>query len=372
MKVIIIEDEPIAIEVLKKTLMSLESVEVVGTYTNPDEALAAVQELQVDVAFIDIEMGTVSGLEIAQQLINEFDNIEVVFVTAYSHYAIDAFEMNAVDYILKPANEKRLKKTIERLQWKSAKGDRTLERDVQRSISISCFGNFQVFNPDSDPIHWRTRKAKELFAYLWLNSNNVVHRDTIIDEIYTDKTPDQAATYLHTTIYQIRGTLKRLGFMDSIRYYNEGYRLNVPYRSDLDELNRMLSQESLGEKQTEKVLTIYKDDFISEGYSWAIQNQQAYRDKVLNALKNFVLSQIETGEFTETLKKSLARMYEIDPYSEEVARCFIRYYGDQALKYDLDQFYKFFSANLMGEMGVKPSRAVSKLYEYYRVKLRLD
>ena len=370
MRIIMIDDEPISLKVLESELSAFEDVEIVGQYTKPAAAYEEINETNPDVAFVDIEMGAISGLEVGQLLISKFDNIEIVFVTAYSQYAIDAFEMNAIDYILKPANEKRLSKTIERLRRRINDRRIALKEGDKEVLRIACFGGFQVFTHEGEPIRWRTKKAKEVFAYLWVNSNNIVHRDMIIDEIYYHKTVDQATTYLHTTIYQLRSTLKDLGYMDSIRYFNEGYRLNIPYKSDLDELDYLLSFEIVREKQAEKILEIYKDDLISEGYSWIIESQQIYRNKVFQRLGVFVSSQIELGIFTGTLEKCLAKLYQIEPYSEELACLFIKFYGEQGQKFDLNDFYKSYSVNLMEEMNMASPKAVKRLYAEYMNRLQ--
>lgn len=113
--VVIVDDEPLAIEGLKLRLDTIEGVTVIGEGRDGDDAMRLCQELQPDVLFIDLRLPGLNGLEVVQLIQADVMPL-VVFVSAHSEYALDAFELNAIDYILKPANVGRLKKTIERVQ----------------------------------------------------------------------------------------------------------------------------------------------------------------------------------------------------------------------------------------------------------------
>lgn len=139
MKAIIIDDEPMAVELLSRMLRPHQDIQIVGSYINPLRALREIKLLRPDVIFLDIEMGEINGLEFAGVLLSEFDSADIVFVTAYSQYAVDAFEVNAIDYLLKPVLEKRLQKTLERLRGRTGKKAKPSE-----GLRISCFGKFQV------------------------------------------------------------------------------------------------------------------------------------------------------------------------------------------------------------------------------------
>lgn len=86
---------------------------ILGTAENGEEALELIQRLRPDVAFLDIRMPGLSGLTVARRVINF---CRVVFVTAYDQYAVEAFETEAVDYLLKPVTRERLEKTVQRLK----------------------------------------------------------------------------------------------------------------------------------------------------------------------------------------------------------------------------------------------------------------
>lgn len=124
---VIIDDEPLAIEGLKLRLENIEGIRVIGEGTDGDEAIALCQRLQPDVLFIDLRLPGLNGLEVVQILQSDIMPL-VVFVSAYSEYALDAFELNAIDYIMKPANLGRLQKTIERIRERLTPQQRDLEK----------------------------------------------------------------------------------------------------------------------------------------------------------------------------------------------------------------------------------------------------
>lgn len=111
--VVIVDDEPLAVEGLKLRLDTIDGVEVIAQGKDGDDAIRLCQDLQPDLLFIDLRLPGLNGLEVVQLIQADVMPL-VVFVSAYSEYALDAFELNAIDYILKPANVGRLQKTIER------------------------------------------------------------------------------------------------------------------------------------------------------------------------------------------------------------------------------------------------------------------
>jgi len=111
-KVLIIDDEPLARAELQRLLKKHKQIEVLGEAQNIIEGKALIDDLVPDAIFLDIEMPGGTGLELAEQLKGE---IPIVFCTAYNEFAVDAFSLNAVDYLLKPAAPARLEKAIEKL-----------------------------------------------------------------------------------------------------------------------------------------------------------------------------------------------------------------------------------------------------------------
>jgi two-component system, LytTR family, response regulator LytT len=115
LKAFIIDDEPLARDELAYLLKRSKQVEIVGQADSLETALEKLQNLDIDVIFLDIQLGDQSGIDIVNKL-NELEYPPmIVFATAYDDYALKAFELNAADYLLKPFEEKRVLHTIEKL-----------------------------------------------------------------------------------------------------------------------------------------------------------------------------------------------------------------------------------------------------------------
>ena len=115
LRVLIVDDEPLARENLRVLLQEQPDIEVVGECANAIEAIGAVHKLRPDVLFLDIQMPRISGLEMVGML-DPAHRPYIVFLTAFDEYAVKAFEEHAFDYLLKPIEEKRLEKTLNRLR----------------------------------------------------------------------------------------------------------------------------------------------------------------------------------------------------------------------------------------------------------------
>ncbi len=112
---LIVDDEMPARQELLYILSSIEDVKVIGEASNGIEALELIKTLKPDIVFLDIQMPQVSGMDVARRLLEEEHKPIIIFVTAYDQFAVEAFEVNAIDYLLKPISEERLQKTLEKI-----------------------------------------------------------------------------------------------------------------------------------------------------------------------------------------------------------------------------------------------------------------
>jgi len=367
MRVILIDDEQIALEVLDSMLSEYKGVEIVGRYTHPIVALQDLKHVHADVIFMDIEMGEINGLEIAEKFMDN-NTIEIVFITAYSQYAVDAFEINAMDYLLKPIQEKRLEKTILRLKKKIyQKSIRNISKDLlENNMCLNSLGRFQVFDSQGEPIYWRTKKTKELFAYLWLKNGNFINKMIIIETIFPEKNLEKGTTLLHTTIYQLRKSLEKLGFNDGIVHFNEGYKLNIPIKSDIEELKYLKALEKHTDEEISAILRLYQGDFLEEeGYIWAAGIQQRYKSLVFDALERYASLQLETGRYSVVLENCLRQMHKMDSFNDAVIKMIIEYLGRQNKIYKLESFFNDYVENLWSEIKLNPMKDTIDLYKSY-------
>ncbi|HEY7287928.1 MAG TPA: LytTR family DNA-binding domain-containing protein [Vicinamibacterales bacterium] len=131
----IVDDEPLAVKRLSRLLEETDRVQIVGASIDPEEALTALNRQPVDVLFLDVQMPGLTGFELLEQLKQP---PAVVFTTAYDAYALNAFEANAVDYLLKPVEVDRLVRALDKVErlGGTPQGDvRALARELAAQLS---------------------------------------------------------------------------------------------------------------------------------------------------------------------------------------------------------------------------------------------
>jgi two-component system LytT family response regulator len=131
----IVDDEVLAVERLCRLLERTGRVEIAGATTDPDAALAFLQAHPLDVLFLDIQMPGLSGFQLLEQLERD---VRVIFTTAYDRYALDAFAVNSVDYLMKPIEPERLGKALDKLERQTATAVpdvRTLARELAQHLT---------------------------------------------------------------------------------------------------------------------------------------------------------------------------------------------------------------------------------------------
>ena len=159
MQIIAVDDEKLALEMLIDSIeKALPGVTVHG-FRQPSEAIEYVKEKDCEIAFLDIKMRGMTGLELARRIKDVRKNCNIIFVTGYSEYSLDAFRLYASDYLLKPATPDAVKQALEHLRH-------PIKPKEKGKLRVQCFGNFDVFYPDGKPVLFQRAKTKELFAYL--------------------------------------------------------------------------------------------------------------------------------------------------------------------------------------------------------------
>ncbi|UYO61255.1 response regulator [Acetobacterium wieringae] len=218
---ILIDDEYYALEGLKQDLDDLGTVRVLGTYENGQEALSQVADLRPDLIFLDIEMPETNGLELFDQLLEAHPQAAIVFVSAYNQYAIQAFELNAMDYLLKPVLPERLEKTLKRLEKK-------LPPPIQKQLSLHCFGHFAIqVGGEEIVIPWRTKKAEELLAYLACLKGQFVAKEKLAGTLWPELSREKSQSNFYLTFHYLKKQLTEAGLELPIESERGKVRLNL-------------------------------------------------------------------------------------------------------------------------------------------------
>lgn len=141
MNCIIVDDDPLARDELQAQIKEISKVEILGKFSNAPSALAFLKENNVDLIFLDIEMPMVTGLEFASQLPKK---ALIIFTTAYSQYALDSYELDAIDYLLKPIAKERLEKAINKAETYK----KLLSDDTEKSIIEGGTDDFLIIKSE--------------------------------------------------------------------------------------------------------------------------------------------------------------------------------------------------------------------------------
>jgi two-component system, LytTR family, response regulator len=281
MNILIVDDEIDTLNEIEFYVKRYTHSNNIVTCTNPLQALEEAEKFQFDASLLDIEMPGMNGLELAEQLLNISPNMKVAFITAYNSYATEAFDVNAIDYVLKPIREERLMRALDRLV--DNKKDKIAQKEDRPKLYIHTFGKF-IIKIGEDVLKWNRKKSSELFAYLLENREMPIHKEKLCYLLWPDLEPRKALVNLQSTIYSIRKTLREYESHEiSIKYVGDNYILYIKeVYIDTSEFEDILRQalQSGDKSLLRKSLSIYKDHYLEEeGWLWTEPKKQELRKK---------------------------------------------------------------------------------------------
>ena len=208
LKTLIVDDESLARRGLAHRLKNIADIEVIGEARNGREALKLIKERNPDLVFLDIQMPGISGFEVVRQL--DIETMPVIlFLTAYDEYAVQAFEVNALDYILKPIDEERLHQVLEKVranlsQKRALKQKRQL-LDLVSQISgepIGSFAELEQKNAEGLVFREPARLAiRDGGKTTWVDQDDIE---------WIDAAGDYMCVQAQGTTYIMRKTMKQL------------------------------------------------------------------------------------------------------------------------------------------------------------------
>lgn len=284
-----VDDEPHVLDRLERMLAGLDDVRLCGRYDEAEAMLTGLSEDPVDAVFLDINLPGLSGLELAERILERWPDMAVVFVTAYGEHAVEAFAMQATDYIVKPLTVDRLRKTLQRLKSRPSS---TL-RD--RRVSLRCFGRLAV-EVDGKPLAFHHAKVRELLAYLATQQGRPVNWDRLADALWPDSPADKAHASFHAASYQLRRLLTEEGIGRLYLSERGNYRLDLTGihfdRTEFEELaGEILAPKTSPARRAEALHTLrelHGDGFLAEeGFDWANAEERRCRD-LLKSRSGFV------------------------------------------------------------------------------------
>jgi two-component system response regulator LytT len=206
MRALLVDDEQLARDELGYLLGRVGDVEVVGQSANGFEALAAIAQLAPDVVFLDIQMPGLTGFEVARRLLDTDTATEIVFVTAFDEHAIEAFEVNAVDYLLKPVDPVRLETAVERVRRRLTTGRAGAGAAADTAADVTDRIE-QIVRLVAERQNRRDRLAIKVGErFLLVQADDIVYA-SLADEAVTIVTNQQTGTSSYRTLDELQAQL---------------------------------------------------------------------------------------------------------------------------------------------------------------------
>ncbi|MDF2655584.1 MAG: hypothetical protein K0R19_2058 [Bacillota bacterium] len=289
-KAIVLDDELAAGKWLSMKLKETGRVEVFCTLQNPLELTENLNKNHIDVVFLDIEMPEISGIELALQLSMKENAPEIIFVTAYDRYALEAFRADALDYLVKPVIERDLERVLAKLE-KRLKSHTNVTERPQPAIEKRCFSISDV------NLNFPTAKCEELFLYMLLKNKQSVSKWEIIEDLWPGKGLGKGEANIRTTAFRLNQVLDKQGLDLRVKstkgYYHFSSVFNknevvavrpFPMTEDLQHIEasavEILRQHNFLKIMEEKdyLWAIMLKEHESAYYKWAMDLIEHYRD----------------------------------------------------------------------------------------------
>lgn len=254
MRFFVVDDEKFALERMVRELKTASPESEVFAFSSPYDLLDFSRENHCDVAFLDVRMGSMTGVELAKKLKELMPKLNIIFVTGYDEYANEAMKMHASGYLMKPVTAEDIKAELQDLRYPVFEKKNYL-------LYFRCFGAFEVFNQNGDVVCFERKKAKEILAYLLYKQGSRCTNQELHEILFEDRTyeGDTENRMYQTLVSSLTSTLKAIG-ADAVLQRSYGtIKLDVT-KIACDWYEYLVNKEN-GSPD-------YKGDFMKQ-YSWA-------------------------------------------------------------------------------------------------------
>lgn len=208
MRALAIDDKKLPLEALVEAVEEAEPTIELHAFRSPDEVLSWDGAKQCDVAFVDIDLPGMTGIELAHRLKALNPRMNIIFATGFSEYTSDAMHLHASGYLTKPITAEKVRRELDDLRH-PVEGQARSGR-----LFVRCFGNFEAFL-DGKPLDFERGKTRELLAYLVDRRGAVCSNGEIEAALWEDRTTSSGVhSYLRILSSDLHRTLKRAGLED--------------------------------------------------------------------------------------------------------------------------------------------------------------
>lgn len=260
MRILAVDDEQDALEVLTSAITACQPDADIKGFNSPTEALEYAEKNQMDIAFLDVRMPGMTGLEVAKRLKKINPRINIIFSTGFSEFASDAFSLHASGYLMKPITTRDVRKELENL--------RNPVGQPKKRVYIRTFGNFELF-VDGETIHFSRKPAKELLAYLVDRKGSAVTRRELCDVLLQDAAfTRKSQDYLTKIVKELQKALEEVKASDIVNLDRSEYSV-IPDNFDCDAYDYL--------KGMPDAFNNFYGEYMSQ-YPWAEKSiQQFYK-----------------------------------------------------------------------------------------------
>jgi len=219
MKILIVDNEEYIREDLKGALERIVPGNEYAFADGYDSAVEAVKNSDFDIAFLDIHIPGPNGLALAAYIKRTKPSINLVMVTAYSQYALEAHKLFVSGYLLKPVMDDDLREVLEHL--------RNPVVAEKKPVEARCFGNFEILVNDRI-VSFKRKKEKEFLAYLICLKGASASRGEVSSVIFEEAgSPEQEFIYLKKIVSELKKDLQKYGIEDLLIHTNNAYSVNT-------------------------------------------------------------------------------------------------------------------------------------------------
>lgn len=355
-KVVIVEDEQPILDLMKYVIGQNPHYTIVGAFTSPLDALACLPDLCPDVAFLDVEMPRMNGLQLGQKINELCGETKIIFTTAHKQYALDAFGVYAIDYILKPVTSAAIERVTQRLMKQLP----TIEGSVKSfgQASISCFGGFEIRNPEGLPVRWPTKKTEELFAYFLCHPERDISKWHLTDLLWSEMDEERATHNLHNTMYRLKRLIKEQSIGMDIQRTSEGYML-LPLQQMYDLLAfQQFNFSSVTVEQNmnkiEDLCAMYRGSLLDKkDYVWKTSLEEGFSKQYSVLIRALVECDVTLGKL-QRAEQRLDAYLSMYPLSEEFNLKLMDIYARSEQQQKIALHYAKFAEAYRLELGIEP------------------
>ncbi len=211
MRILCVDDEPLMLQMLETAVREAKPGADVTAFERQTDLLQDAKQNGCDIAFLDIHMRGMNGVELAKALKEINPKMNIIFVTGFSEYAAEAMRLHASGYLMKPVTKEDIEEELSDLRFPIVPKDNAV-------LKVQCFGNFDVFTPDGTPVHFERSRSKEIFAYLVHRHGSSCTIKEIAAALFEDEPYDKKQqSYIQILISSMMKSLKMAGAADVVR-----------------------------------------------------------------------------------------------------------------------------------------------------------